>query len=69
MSNLQRCNSYKEKMPLFIKMKNEILTLQNNANEKYPDYFNEIVYWIDSKIEKRDFASIVRERQAKSFRI
>lgn len=46
----------------FISLKKQLLPLQNNINEKSIFAFIDIISWLESKIEKRSFAEIVKEK-------
>ena len=60
---IQRANSKKELTEEFRKLKKEILTLSKDAYESVPLKEFDYISWIESKIENRPFAELVRERQ------
>ena len=60
---IQRANSQRELIEEFRKLKREILALSKDAYESVPLKEFGYIAWIDSKIENRPFAEVVRERQ------
>ncbi|MGQ0828849.1 MAG: hypothetical protein ACT4ON_10690 [Bacteroidota bacterium] len=49
----------------FIKLRKQLLPLQKNINEKSIFTFIDIISWLESKIEKKPFAEIVKEKAKK----
>ncbi len=57
-----KASSNEEKIALFTELKNQLIPLAKNPTEKQSfDYFD-YLGWVESKIQKRSFAEIVREK-------
>jgi hypothetical protein len=58
-----KANTSKELIDLFKKLRSELLPLEKDPFEKKVLEHFDFISWLDSKIEKRNFADCVRQRQ------
>lgn len=55
-------NTKQEKRQAYIELKTQIVPLANDSHEKQLFQYFDFISWVESKIEKRPFAEVMRER-------
>ncbi|TAL61555.1 MAG: hypothetical protein EPN85_04540 [Bacteroidetes bacterium] len=61
-NELPKTNTQEEQIHAFQKFKNRIAPLANDPYEKSPFEFFDYISWLESKIENRPFAEVVRQK-------
>ncbi|TAL60930.1 MAG: hypothetical protein EPN85_06130 [Bacteroidetes bacterium] len=63
-NELPKINTQKELIPVFQKLKNELLPLEKDEYEKNAFEYFDYISWLESKIENKTFAEVVRRKIA-----